>query len=62
MIIFGQFDPVRFIGGVGRLKKMFRNNNVDIIPFEEHFPMIGSAKKVSDSIERWIIDQELYNG
>ena len=59
LIIFGQFDPVRFIGSVGRLKKMFRNHNVDIIPFEEHFPMIGSAKKVSNSIERGIIDQEL---
>ncbi len=53
LILSGQFDPVRFVGGVSRFREMFPNHEVGIIPFEEHFPILSSGEKVARVIDQF---------
>jgi haloalkane dehalogenase len=56
LILYGQFDPVRLIGGVARFRRLFRNHVVQIIAFEEHFPILASAERVARVVRQWILD------
>jgi haloalkane dehalogenase len=51
LILYGQFDPMRLIGGVSRYRRMFRRHRVVIIPFEEHFGC-GSFMTEEDRVKR----------
>lgn len=54
LLLFGQFDPMRFIGSIQKFKKMFGNHSVAIIPLEEHFPILASGKQVAQEVSKWI--------
>lgn len=54
LILFGQLDPMRICGGVARWRRYFRRSEVCIIPWEEHFPILGSGEVVAQAIDRWI--------
>lgn len=54
LLLYGQFDPMRLIGGVARWKRLFRRNTVAIIPLEEHFPILASGERVARAIRSWI--------
>jgi len=58
LLLFGQFDPVRFVGAVPRFQKMFAKCTVRIIPLEEHFPIFASGAKVAREMNDWIKQQE----
>jgi haloalkane dehalogenase len=54
LLLFGQFDPVRFVGGVSRFRKMFRNSTVVIIPRERHFPILAAGEEVAVALATWM--------
>ena len=54
LLLFGQFDPMRFVGAISCFKKMFPHNQVAIIPMEEHFPILGSGAQVADQIDKFV--------
>jgi haloalkane dehalogenase len=58
LLLFGQFDPVRFVGAVSRFRKMFDDCDVRIIPLEEHFPILASGKRVAREVDSWIKQNE----
>ncbi len=43
LLLFGQLDPMRWIGSIGRFKRLLPRHTVVIIPFEEHFPILASG-------------------
>lgn len=51
--MFGQFDPVRWVGWVNRLQRIFPRHEVQIIPWEGHFPHEGSPQRMIDAIQKW---------
>jgi haloalkane dehalogenase len=53
LLVFGQFDPMRLIGSLRRLRQLFARSTSAIIPWEEHFPVLGSAKQVASAILDW---------
>ena len=53
LILYGQFDPMRYVGGPGRFQKMFPNSEVVIVPYEEHFAILGSGHQVATAIRSW---------
>jgi len=54
LILYGQFDPMRFVSGISRFKAMFPNSQVAIIPSEEHFPILSSGAKVAVAMRDWM--------
>ena len=54
LLLYGQFDPMRMIGGVSRFRRMFPNSVVRIIPLEEHFPILSSGTRVAGVVHAWI--------
>ena len=54
LLLFGQFDPMRILGGVKRFKRVFPKHSVRIIPFEEHFPILASGDRVARVLDDWI--------
>lgn len=54
LLMFGQFDPVRLVGWVDRLRSIFPRHEVRIIPREGHFPHEGSPQRMIDEIQRWM--------
>jgi haloalkane dehalogenase len=54
LLLFGQFDPMRFLGGVGRWKRLLPRSSVCIIRFEEHFPILASGARVGRAVHDWI--------
>jgi pimeloyl-ACP methyl ester carboxylesterase len=54
LILYGQLDPMRMIGGVSRFRALFPRNHVVIIPFEEHFPILASGAKVGGAVRDWM--------
>jgi haloalkane dehalogenase len=54
LILYGQFDPMRWVGGVSRFTLMFRRHTVRIIPLEEHFPILASGARVGRFVHEWI--------
>lgn len=53
LVIFGQFDPMRLLGGARHWCRVFPNARRTIIPLEEHFPMLGSGDQVADEVHQW---------
>ena len=58
LLIYGQFDPVRIAGAISHYRKTFHDCTWKIIPFEEHFPILGSGEKVAQEIDSWIKQKE----
>jgi haloalkane dehalogenase len=56
LIIFGQFDPMRILGAHRRFQKLLTNSEVHLIPWEAHFPVLGSTDRVATVIEQWFED------
>ena len=54
LILYGQFDPMRLVGGAARFRAMFPNSRVAIIPLEEHFPILASGAKVGCVMREWM--------
>jgi pimeloyl-ACP methyl ester carboxylesterase len=54
LILYGQFDPMRVVGGVRRYRRLLRNHRVVIVPWEEHFPMLAEGDRVADAIRAWL--------
>jgi haloalkane dehalogenase len=54
LLLYGQFDPVRFAGGVARFRKLLPRSSARIIRFEEHFPILASGARVARQIDDWI--------
>ncbi|GEM_PF-4782477 len=55
MLLYGQFDPMRFVGAIHRFKRLFRDTTVRIIALEEHFPILASGRRVGQIIHQWVI-------
>ena len=53
LILFGQFDPVRFVGSPKQYRKIFINHTNKIITFEEHFPILASGTRVAKAVHLW---------
>ncbi len=53
LLIYGQFDPMRLIGAARRLRQLFTNATNVVIPWEDHFPVLGSAKQVAAAVLAW---------
>jgi haloalkane dehalogenase len=56
LILYGQLDPMRLVGGVSRFRAMFSNHRVAIIPKEEHFPILSSGAEVGRTIRAWMTE------
>ncbi|MEX2208088.1 MAG: alpha/beta fold hydrolase [Myxococcota bacterium] len=54
LILYGQFDPMRLIGGAARFRRLFPNSVVRIIPLEEHFPILSSGERVARLVLDWL--------
>src|SRR5262249_32194330 len=54
LLLYGQFDPMRLIGAVARFRALFRRSSVSIIPGEEHFPILASARRVASAVRSWM--------
>ena len=54
LILYGQFDPMRLIGGVARFRRLFPNSAVRIVSREEHFPILSSGERVGRIVHEWI--------
>jgi len=55
LILYGQFDPMRLLGGVARFRRLFPNSVVRTIPFEEHFPILSSGERVARVVHDWLL-------
>jgi len=58
LLLFGQFDPMRFVGSITKFKEMFSKTTLSIIPYEEHFPILSSGKEVAQEVHQWIQKQK----
>jgi len=54
LVLYGQLDPMRLIGGARRFRKMFPNSQTVIIPKEEHFPILASGARVGATVREWM--------
>jgi pimeloyl-ACP methyl ester carboxylesterase len=54
LILYGQLDPMRMLGGVSRFRRLFPRHTVRIIPLEEHFPILASGARVGQVVHEWI--------
>jgi haloalkane dehalogenase len=53
LLLFGQFDPMRFFGGVSRFRKLLPSSSVAIILGEKHFPILAAGEDVARAISEW---------
>lgn len=58
LILFGQFDPMRWVGSVKCFRRLFPNHTLALVPFEEHFPILASGYKVAEVVYQWIKSQQ----
>lgn len=54
LLLFGQFDPVRFAGGVSGFRQLFPQAGVVIIPRERHFPILAAGDEVAAALDKWM--------
>lgn len=54
LILYGQLDPMRMIGGVTRFRGLFPRSDVVIVPWEEHFPILSSGTQVGRAVRDWM--------
>jgi haloalkane dehalogenase len=57
LLLYGQLDPMRLIGAVGRFRRLFPRSLVRIVPREEHFPILASGERVAEIVRAWIAAQ-----
>jgi haloalkane dehalogenase len=57
LILFGQFDPMRILGGARRFRALLPNSTELIVPLEEHFPILASGDRVGRAVSDWIASQ-----
>jgi pimeloyl-ACP methyl ester carboxylesterase len=54
LLLYGQFDPMRFVGAIARFRALIPRATMAIIPWEEHFPILTSAERVAEVVKRWM--------
>ncbi len=54
LILYGQFDPMRLVGGVRRYRRLLRRHHAVIVPWEEHFPILAEGARVADAVRAWM--------
>jgi haloalkane dehalogenase len=54
LLLYGQFDPVRLVGAIGRFRRLLPRSVVRIVPREEHFPILASGERVAEIVRQWI--------
>jgi haloalkane dehalogenase len=54
LLLFGQFDPMRFVGSVSRFRDMLPRSTVAIIPGEKHFPILAAGEEVASAMRGWM--------
>jgi haloalkane dehalogenase len=54
LLLFGQFDPVRFVGAISRFREMFPRSTVAIIRKEKHFPILAAGEEVATAMKNWM--------
>jgi pimeloyl-ACP methyl ester carboxylesterase len=54
LILYGQFDPMRFIGGASRFRALLPNSVTVIISLEEHFPILAGGERVGRAVHDWM--------
>ncbi|MFZ5892559.1 MAG: alpha/beta fold hydrolase [Myxococcota bacterium] len=54
LLLFGQMDPVRFVGGISRFRRMFPRSTVAIVPKERHFPILAEGEAVAAMMLSWM--------
>lgn len=54
LVLFGQFDPMRMVGGVAHWRDVFPRCTSVVIPYEEHFPILGSGAQVAAAVHSWM--------
>jgi haloalkane dehalogenase len=54
LILYGQFDPMRLIGGAERFRALLPNSATVIIPLEEHFPILAGGERVGRAVHEWM--------
>jgi haloalkane dehalogenase len=54
LLLYGQFDPMRVIGGVRRYATLLPRHRVCIVPWEEHFPILAEGEAVAVAVQGWL--------
>jgi pimeloyl-ACP methyl ester carboxylesterase len=54
LLLYGQFDPMRLIGGIRRYATLFPRHRVCIVPWEEHFPILAEGEAVAVAVQGWL--------
>jgi haloalkane dehalogenase len=53
LLLYGQFDPMRF-ASLAAFRALFRRSIIEIIPLEEHFPILSSGERVAKVVHEWM--------
>lgn len=53
LILFGQLDPMRLVGGARRYARLFARAATVLVPYEEHFPILAAGDEVASAIATW---------
>jgi haloalkane dehalogenase len=62
LLLYGQFDPMRLLGAVGRFRRLLPRSRVRIVPREEHFPILASGERVAEIVRAWIAAERAGGG
>jgi haloalkane dehalogenase len=54
LILYGQLDPMRWIGGPRRFRALFPRHASAVVPAEEHFPIFASGARVGAIVHEWM--------
>lgn len=54
LLMFGQLDPVRFVGAISRYQRLLPRCTVSIIAGEKHFPFLGGGYEVARVLADWM--------
>jgi haloalkane dehalogenase len=57
LLLYGQLDPVRLLGAVGRFRRLLPHSVTRVIAREEHFPILASGERVAEVVRGWIAAQ-----
>ena len=53
LVLFGRLDPMCLVGGPAYWSGVFAQAERRIIPWEEHFPILGSGEQVGRIVRAW---------
>jgi haloalkane dehalogenase len=54
LLLYGQFDPVRIVGGVRRYAALLPRHDVRIVAWEQHFPILAAGDDVAATMRAWM--------